>query len=168
MKLLIAAALLLGAIAGTSGQDKDKNSSMAGCPMMGDHAAMNARGEKGMGFSQEKTTHHFGSAADGGTIEVSANEAKDETSRAQIRQHLGHIAMMFQQGNFQIPMFVHDKMPDGASVMQRKKSVISYKYEETKTGGLVRIRTSDPEALKAVHEFLRFQIQEHQTGDPAS
>jgi hypothetical protein len=30
----------------------------------------------------------------------------------------------------------------------------------------VRIRTSDPEAVAAVHEFLRFQIRDHGTGDP--
>lgn len=83
-------------------------------------------------------------------------------------QHLGHIAKMFEHGNFQIPMFVHGKMPDGAKVMQQQKANITYKYEETRNGGLVRIRTRNPEALKAVHEFLRFQIEEHQTGDSTS
>jgi hypothetical protein len=29
----------------------------------------------------------------------------------------------------------------------------------------VRIKTANPEALKAVHEFLKFQIEEHRTGD---
>jgi hypothetical protein len=28
------------------------------------------------------------------------------------------------------------------------------------------IETNNPKALKAVHDFLRFQIAEHQTGDP--
>jgi hypothetical protein len=168
MKLLITGALLLGGIASINAQDKNKDSSMADCPMMSEHAAMNARGDKGMGFSQEKTAHHFRLAADGGTIEVSTNDGNDETSRAQIRQHLSHIAMMFQEGNFQIPMFVHDKVPAGVTVMREQKSNITYTYEETKTGGLVRIQTSNSEALKAVHEFLRFQIQEHETGDPTS
>ena len=31
--------------------------------------------------------------------------------------------------------------------------------------GRIRIQTADPEALKAVHEFLRFQIEDHHTGD---
>lgn len=53
------AALFLGAIASINAQKKDDDSSMAGCPMMSDQASMNARGEKGMGFSQEETTHHF-------------------------------------------------------------------------------------------------------------
>ncbi|MGH7938759.1 MAG: hypothetical protein ACRD5Z_02655 [Bryobacteraceae bacterium] len=165
MKLLTALALLFGVVAGLRGQDKEKNSPMGDCPMMGDHAAMNARGDKGMGFSQTKTTHHFRLAADGGTIEVSVNDAADTTSRDEIGQHLGHIAMMFQKGDFQIPMFVHDKMPDGAVVMKQEKGNISYRYEPTTSGGLVRIRTTNPEALKAVHDFLRFQIREHQTGD---
>ena len=65
-------------------------------------------------------------------------------------------------------MFVHGKMPNGTAVMQKQKASISYTFEETDGGGLVRIRTANPKALKAVHEFLRFQIQEHQTGDPTS
>jgi hypothetical protein len=28
------------------------------------------------------------------------------------------------------------------------------------------IRSQNPEAIAAVQEFLRFQIREHQTGDP--
>jgi len=59
----------------------------------------------------------------------------------------------------------HNKLPDGAAVMKKEKTKIRYTYEQTSNGGLVRIRTSDPETLKAVHEFLRFQITEHQTGD---
>lgn len=166
MKLPTTAAFILCGMATVNAQNKDD--SMAGCPMMSDHAAMNARGDKGMGFSQEKTTHRFQLTADGGAIEVSANDPADTTSRTQIRQHLGHIAKMFAEGNFQIPMFVHDKIPDGVAVMEQQKASISYKYEETKRGGLVRIQTSNPKALKAVHEFLRFQIREHQTGDPTS
>jgi hypothetical protein len=30
----------------------------------------------------------------------------------------------------------------------------------------VRITTGNRDALKAVHEFLRYQIREHKTGDP--
>jgi len=40
--------------------------------------------------------------------------------------HLTHIAKMFTDGNFQIPMFVHDRMPPGADVMQQKKDKITY------------------------------------------
>jgi hypothetical protein len=128
-------------------------------------SGLSARGDAGMGFLQDKTTHHFRLRPDGGSIEVSANDPTDKTSRDQIRAHLGHIATMFQRGNFEIPMFVHNKMPDGAATMKKDQDKIRYAYEETSSGGRVRIHTTDPEALEAVHGFLRFQIAEHRTGD---
>ena len=43
-----------------------------------DHfAGVNARGDQGMGFSHEKTTHHFDLLADGGAIEIEANGPTD-------------------------------------------------------------------------------------------
>jgi hypothetical protein len=121
MKLSTTLAIILAGALRLNAQEHQATSSMADCPMMKDSAAMKERGDKGMGFSQDKTTHHFRLAADGGAIEVSANDAKDELSRRQIRGHLSHVAELFGQGNFKIPMFVHDKMPDGAEVMQREK-----------------------------------------------
>lgn len=38
----------------------------------------------------------------------------------------------------------------------------------TPRGAMVRIVTHDPDALKAVHEFLEFQIMDHRTGDSAT
>jgi D-Tyr-tRNAtyr deacylase len=45
--------------------------------------------------------------------------------------------------------------------------VISYFTfnKETEQGARIRISTSNPEALQAVYDFLRFQIKEHKTGD---
>ena len=51
-------------------------------------------------------------------------------------------------------------------VMASRKSYISYQYSEIENGGRVKITTSDAAARDAVHEFLRFQIDEHRTGDP--
>ena len=130
------------------------------------HAAMMKRGDAGMGFSQDKTTHHFLLLKDGGTIEVSANDPKDKASRDHIRMHLSHVAEMFSEANFNIPMFVHDTTPPGVPAMTKLHDEIRYHYQETDTGGKITIETANPKALDAVHEFLRFQITEHQTGDP--
>ncbi len=164
-RTILMVTLFCGALAGLKAEQPEQSPAMSDCPMMKDGGGMKERSDKGMGFSQDKTTHHFTLGADGGAIEVAVNEAADEASRAEIRGHLGHIAKMFEHGNFDIPIFVHGKMPDGVAVMQREKANIRYIYEETKSGGRVRIETSNPEALKAVHDFLRFQISEHQTGD---
>ncbi|HSM85541.1 MAG TPA: hypothetical protein VLT16_05295 [Candidatus Limnocylindrales bacterium] len=127
---------------------------------------MDRRGEQGMGFSQEKTTHHFLLRKDGGAIQVTARSADDKASVEQIRQHLRHITHAFESGDFNIPMFVHDQTPPGVPVMTRLKDQISYKYEPVENGGRVVIKTGNADALAAVHEFLRFQIREHRTGDP--
>jgi hypothetical protein len=124
------------------------------------------RANHAMGFDQAKTTHHFRIEADGGTIEVTAKDAKDQTSIDQIRGHLQHIATMFANGDFNIPMLVHEQMPPGADAMKARREALSYKYESLPAGGKVVIRTTDAQARAAVHEFLRFQIREHHTGDP--
>ncbi|HLJ47676.1 MAG TPA: hypothetical protein VKU01_16785 [Bryobacteraceae bacterium] len=129
------------------------------------HGAVNQRGDHVMGFSHEKTTHHFRLYSDGGAIEVEANDPKDTQSRDQIQMHLGHIAKMFAAGDFKAPMLIHDRVPPGVPVMQELKSDITYEFSKTERGGRVRITTKNPEALKAVYEFLRFQIADHQTGD---
>ena len=131
------------------------------CSMMG----MKDRADKGMGFDQAKTTHHFLLKRDGGVIRVEANDAKDTESRDQVRMHLAHIAKAFAAGDFDIPMFVHDQTPPGVPVMKARKDQISYRFEETNSGGRVVIASSDAEALAAIHEFLVFQIREHKTGD---
>jgi hypothetical protein len=129
------------------------------------HQQVNERGDKVMGFSHEKTTHHFILLTDGGAIEVSANDATDTQSRDQIRMHLKHITQMFAKGNFNAPMLIHAQPPPGVEVMQQKMAAIDYQFSESQTGGRVRITTKDAAALQAIHDFLRFQIKDHQTGD---
>jgi hypothetical protein len=126
---------------------------------------MNERGDHVMGFDHTKTTHHFRLLADGGAIEVIANSSEDMESRDQIRMHLGHIAKMFTEGNFNAPMLIHEQVPPGVPTLQRLKTTMQYKFEETERGASIRISTGNPEALEAVHDFLRFQIKEHKTGD---
>ena len=129
------------------------------------HEEMMKHGEMAMGFSQTKSTHHFRLGSTGGSIEVQADAAADTATRDQIRQHLRHISEMFAEGDFSSPMLTHGRVPPGVPEMQRLKAHISYSYAETEGGGKVLIRTEDAEAQKAVQEFLRFQIEEHKTGD---
>jgi len=136
------------------------------CPMHDAHMKMNERSEKGMGFSQTSTTHHFFLRANGGVIQVEANDPGDASSRNSIRMHLGHIAQAFQKGDFDIPMFVHDTVPPGVPEMKELQNDIRYSFEETASGGRVVISSSNKKALRAIHQFLRFQIAEHKTGDP--
>ncbi len=160
----VLALLAFGATAASAQQQP-----AASCPHAVHHdkmKEMNERGDHAMGFAQDKTAHHFRLLGDGGAIEVGAADAQDTASRDQIRAHLRHISRMFSEGNFDAPAFIHDQTPPGVPVMRRLKAEIEYSFEQTERGARVRIRTRNKEALAAVHDFLRFQIEEHQTGDP--
>ena len=126
---------------------------------------VNERGDNAMAFSHEKTTHHFHLTADGGVIEVTANDSNDVASEKQIRAHLSHIAKLFKEGDFSTPMFIHDEAPPGVPTMKRLKADINYTVETIEFGARVRIATANAEALEAIHEFLRYQIKDHHTGD---
>ena len=100
-------------------------------PSPKDHfSGVNARGDQGMGFSHEKTTHHFRLLPDGGAIEIQSNEPTDAASQEAIRQHLAMIAVKCAQGDFDIPMFIHATVPPGVETMKRLKDKITYRGRE--------------------------------------
>ena len=178
MRALLAAGVFCIAVSGAQRQEppvaqtEKAKDSYADCPMHKAHAhdesgasAMNERGAEGMGFSQTATTHHFLLTTDGGAIQVEAIDPADTASRDNIRMHLSLIAKAFSNGDFAIPMFVHDTAPPGVPVMKQRSDKITYKFEETPAGGRVVIVTTDPKARDAVQQFLRFQIAKHKTGD---
>lgn len=159
-----------GSIAAQDKKPTSKPDDMQDCPMHqqhadAHHAAVEKHGDQAMGFPHDKTTHHFRLTRDGGTIEVTANDPSDKTNTAAVRSHLSHIADLFAEGDFSAPMFIHDGVPPGVTTMQLMKEVIHYECEESSSGGRVRIVSKDPVAVAAIHDFLRFQISEHQTGD---
>jgi hypothetical protein len=165
MKTVIA--FLMFGVAQLTAQD------MQSCPMHKEHvkdagqrqADVEKHGDEAMGFPHDKTSHHFHLYSDGGAIEVTVNDSKDSQNMQAIRSHLTHIVTMFSNGEFSIPMFIHDQVPPGVPVMEEKRAEISYSFEDLAAGGRVRIKTENGDALKAIHEFLRFQIADHHTGD---
>jgi len=127
---------------------------------------MQKRGAATMGFDQDTTVHRFLLSSDGGAIEVRAKDPADTATCEQIRRHLHEIAGAFAGGDFSKPFITHAEMPPGVAVMQQRKAAIRYAFEELPSGGRVRITTHDATAQQAIHEFLRYQIREHGTGDP--
>lgn len=160
--MAILCALLVCSTAAAAQAHDDHSSAQ---PDHSKHEEMNKRGDQGMGFAQDKITHHFLLRKDGGAIQVTANSADDKTSKEEIQMHMHHIAQAFKSGDFNIPMFVHDQKPPGVNTMTKLKDKIHYKYEPAENGGRVVISSASAEAVAAIHEFLKFQITEHKTGD---
>ena len=134
------------------------------------HAGVVQRGEShaGMGFSQTTTTHHFVLTPNGGIVQVTANDPKNTEQIETIQMRMQNIAQMSSEGNFSIPHFVHDQTPPGVPTMKELKEAIRYSAEPLSNGGRIKIQTSSPEGITAVHDFLRFQIKDHETGDPTT
>ena len=120
------------------------------------------------GMSHESSHHNFRQFKDGGAIELRANDPNDTALVDMIRTHLHEINASFVKSDFSTPMFVHGHAPDGVGEMKRLSRRIRYRYEDVDHGGRIRITSTDPKALAAIHDFLKFQVVEHRTSDPGA
>lgn len=117
-----------------------------------------------MGVDQYTSTHQFDAFPDGGQIVLERNRVDDSAGIQHIRAHLHAIAESFKAGDFSAPTFVHMKTVPGVQEMAAKHAVISYVVHDLPKGGAVRITTTDPDAVRAIHEFIEFQRGEHHAG----
>ncbi|HET7601536.1 MAG TPA: hypothetical protein VFK36_00875, partial [Gemmatimonadales bacterium] len=118
------------------------------------------RGAMAMGVDQYTSSHVFESLPDGGRIALQ-RDSVDGAGTATIRMHLQHIARAFADGDFALPGFVHAEEVPGTATMRARRASISYQFDTLPRGGQVRIRSSDPVAVNAIHDFLAFQRQDH-------
>ena len=137
----------------------------AGDPRAARHDGVDRRHDHATGVAHADSVHHFALTERGGIIRLEVEDAADTTGRDRIRTHLSSIALQFAQGRFDVPAAIHDRVPPGVAEMRRRKAAIRYAYEPTDKGGRVVITTGDAKARAAVHDFLRFQIDDHRTGD---
>lgn len=123
-------------------------------------AGLKERGGVYMGVAQEKSAHRFDNLDDGGRIEL-VSTTGDSADVAAIRRHFEMIAGQFRQGDFRTPFAVHDEPVPGTEVMQAKRAVIRYDIERIPGGAALRLRTSDADAVAAIHAFMAYQRKEH-------
>jgi hypothetical protein len=126
-------------------------------------AEVQTRGATAMGVNQYTSRHVFESLPDGGRIELE-RELEDSAGADQINRHMRDIAERFASGDFALPGFVHARAVPGTAVMAARRAAIAYSVETLPRGAALRLRTSDPAALAAIHEFLAFQRQDHHAG----
>jgi hypothetical protein len=131
-------------------------------PAAGDSgfAGVQRRGAVVMGVNQYTSRHVFEPLPDGGRIELQRG-TDDSAGAAQIRRHMALIARQFAVGDFRLPGIVHDREVPGTRVMAARRAAISYAVESLPRGAAVRVRTDDSVAVRAIHEFLAFQREDH-------
>ena len=126
------------------------------------YRAMQTRGKLVMGVDQYTSVHRFDAFPDGGRIELQ-RDRDDSAGTAAIRAHLRAIARAFAAGDFAAPATVHLETVPGVPVMRARRASIHYETSDLPRGAVLRIRTSAPDALAAVHLFLEYQRREHRT-----
>ena len=126
-----------------------------------DFAAMQTRGEHVMGVDQYTSAHVFEDLPDGGRVVLDDNTA-DSTAIATIRAHMRDIAVAFRAGDFSKPFEVHAQTVPGTDVMRARSAAITYEPIDRVWGAQVRIKSTDPVAIAAIHQFLAFQREAHQ------
>lgn len=123
-------------------------------------SALQERGGRIMRVDQYQSVHRFDALPDGGRIELQSL-AGDSADVAQIRRHFGEIHALFVAGDFSTPMAVHATAVPGTGVMAERRSRIRYTLRDLPNGAELRLTTTDPEVVRAIHEFLAFQRGEH-------
>ncbi len=126
-------------------------------------SALQQRGAQVMGVDQHTSSHQFEVLPDGGRIALE-RDVDDTAGVRTIRAHLRGIARAFATGDFSPSASVHAQTVPGTALMRARRGSIRYDFRELPRGGEVRITTTDPAALRAVHEFLGFQRGEHRVG----
>jgi len=114
-----------------------------------------------MGVDQYTSAHVFEDLADGGRIVLERDSVADTSGVVTIRRHMRDIATSFQTGDFTKPFQVHAQVVPGTAVMTARRAAITYEVIDRPRGGEVRIRSGDPAAVAAIHEFLAFQRTGH-------
>jgi hypothetical protein len=72
---------------------------------------------------------------------------------------------MFTEGNYNASMLVHGADVPGTATMSRLKDQLHWELQETPRGARLTVTADNKTALDAVHKFLKFQIEDHKTGD---
>jgi hypothetical protein len=139
---------------------------LSACKTRGDQpdtafAAMQERGRMVMGVDQYTSAHVFEDLRDGGRVVLDGEGAADTSAIATIRLHMRDIAAAFRAGDFTKPFQVHAQVVPGTTVMAAHRAAITYDVIDRPRGGEVRIRSADPVAVTAIHEFLAFQRSGH-------
>jgi hypothetical protein len=122
---------------------------------------MQSRGQHVMGVDQYTSAHVFEDLPDGGRVVLDRDDPSDTAAIAAIRAHMRDIEAAFRAGDFTKPFEVHARTVPGTAVMSERRAAISYEAIDRPRGGEVRIRSNDPTAIRAIHEFLAYQRMAH-------
>lgn len=114
-----------------------------------------------MPFDMSKTVHVFRMTQSGGQQRVVIRDPADSDQVALIRRHLMHEMQMFRHGDYSDPASLHGSEMPGLAGMRANASKIEISYSELPDGAQLTFKTSDLQALTAIHRWFGAQLSEH-------
>jgi hypothetical protein len=127
-----------------------------------------SRATKVSGFDSQKVTRHFYVLKNGGAVEITAKDPNDEATVKSIQAYLKKESDQFAKGNFESTTNIYGRAPESAPQLKKLRDSVTYAVVPQDDGGVLRMLTVNPAAKSAVHDFLRFQIDQMKTGDPTT
>lgn len=127
-----------------------------------------SRNSQLLGFDLTKTNQHFYLYKNGGAIDISAKNVDDVGSIAAVRRYLEKQEKLFAKGDVELQKQVYTQLPQSLLTMRKLKDEISFSYTATDEGGALRMFTINKDARQAIHDYLKSQIVDNQTGDPTN
>jgi hypothetical protein len=130
--------------------------------------ALLSRAAKVSGFDSDRVTRHFYVLKNGGAVEITAKDPNDEATTKAIQAHLKKESEQLAKGNFEIVSGIYGRTPESAPQLKKLRDEITYAMVPQENGGVLRMLTVNPTAKTAVHDYLRFQIDQWKSGDPTT
>ena len=130
--------------------------------------ALLSRVTKVSGFDSDRVHRHFYLLKNGGAVEITAKDPNDQGTAKAIQAFLKKECDFWAKGNFDMISNMYGKVPDGAPMMKKLRDDVTFAAVPEENGAVLRMLTVNPQAKIAIHDYLKFQIDQLKTGDPTS
>ena len=130
--------------------------------------ALLSRASKVSGFDSERVNLHFYILKNGGAVEVTAKDPNDEATIKAIQAYLKKESDLWTKGNFETVTVVYGRPPEGTMQLKKLRDDVTFHAVQEENGAVIRMFTVNPTAKAAIHDYLRFQIDQLKTGDPTT
>jgi hypothetical protein len=130
--------------------------------------ALLTRATRVSGVDSERVNRHFYVLKNGGAVEITAKDANDDATIKAIQTYLKKESDLWMKGNFDNIAAVYGRAPEATTQLKKLRDNVTYAVVPEENGAVVRMLTINPMAKSAIHDYLRFQIDQLKTGDPTT
>jgi len=127
---------------------------------------LNSRFSKALGTDASHIIQHYYLVKNGGVIEFAAKDLSDSATISALQKYMEAQKDLFEKGKTDADADVHGKVPDGVPILKKLRNEITFFTVKNDDGGALRMFSTNDQARQAIQDFLKFQINEHKTGDP--